>query len=257
MNQDLLVQTGLTTSQAKAYLSLIKSGATTPPDLAAEIGESRTNTYKILERLEEMGLVEQSAGSKKARYNATNPIALQKLIEGKRQTALDLEASVRSAMPQLLTYFYTYSNQPGVRFYSGKDALIQIYEDQLRTGKDVYFVRTPSDELYFGDILYKYMLKRAKLGITAHGLAPYSKQTKAYAEKNDVALKREIAWFPPDAYKSPVEVSIYGDKVSLISFGKEAIGTIIESPQIAEAFRELFIMARVGAEVLMDVPKTE
>ena len=45
--------------------------------------------------------------------------------------------------------------------------------------------------------------------------------------------------------------------VSLISFGKEAIGTIIESPQIAEAFREIFAMAQVGAEVLMDVPKTE
>ena len=34
-------------------------------------------------------------------------------------------------------------------------------------------------------------------------------------------------------------------------FSKEAIGVILESPQIAQALRELFGMAKIGAEELM------
>jgi hypothetical protein len=52
----------------------------------------------------------------------------------------------------------------------------------------------------------------------------------------------------PDHYTAPVEISSYGDKVSILSFGDEAIGMIIDSPQIAEANRQLFNLARLGAE---------
>jgi len=48
-----------------------------------------------------------------------------------------------------------------------------------------------------------------------------------------------------------VEVNVYGNKVSFISFGDETVGTIIESPQIAQAMRELYAMAQIGAEELM------
>lgn len=41
--------------------------------------------------------------------------------------------------------------------------------------------------------------------------------------------------------------SAYGDKVAIISFGEEATGTILESPQIAQAFQQLWGMARAGA----------
>ena len=47
---------------------------------------------------------------------------------------------------------------------------------------------------------------------------------------------------PENAYKSPVEIMIYGKKVALISYGETEITTIITSPVIAAAFREIFLM---------------
>lgn len=47
---------------------------------------------------------------------------------------------------------------------------------------------------------------------------------------------------PVDAYTSPVEIMIYGKKVALISYGETEIITIITSPVIASAFREIFAM---------------
>lgn len=251
MDIQTLKQLGLTYSQAKTYVELIKAGSLTPPQLASRIKESRTAAYMSLAKLEEIGLATKVGDAKKATYSPANPSALEKFIADKRKEVTAAEDLYRNSLPRLLTYYYSNRGEPGIRFYQGKDGLTKIYEDHLRIGQDVYFVRTMADEEYFGDVLYQYMQKRAKRGIKAHGLAPYTTGTFEYGQKNDKELNRDMAWFPPEAYKAPVEISIYGDKVSLISFGKEAIGTIIESPQIAEALRELFQMAKLGAKELM------
>ena len=49
---------------------------------------------------------------------------------------------------------------------------------------------------------------------------------------------------PEDAYTSPVEIMIYGKKVALISYGEAEIVTVITSPLIAAAFREIFLMLK-------------
>ncbi|HVS78830.1 MAG TPA: helix-turn-helix domain-containing protein [Candidatus Saccharimonadales bacterium] len=252
MDTQILQRLGLTNSQAKSYAELIKAGSLTPPQLAAKTKESRTAAYMALAKLEEIGLATKVGEAKKATYSPANPSALEKFIAAKRKEVSAAEDLYRASLPRLLTYYYSNRGEPGIRFYQGKEGLTKIYEDHLRTGQDVYFVRTMADEEYFGDVLYQYMNKRAKQNITAHGLAPYTPGTYEYAQKNDKELKRDMAWFPPKAYTAPVEISIYGDKVSLISFGKEAIGTIIESPQIAQALRELFAMAKLGAKELMN-----
>ena len=251
MNQQLLEQLGLTGSQAKTYLVLIRHGRLTPPMLAKKIGESRTAAYMSLKKLDEIGLAHKVDDVKKQAYEAANPSALDKFIAGKKEELARVEEAYRDSMSNMLSYYYAHRGEPGIQYFQGAEGLHKIYEDHLRTSEEVYFVRTPADEGHFGDILYKYMEQRAKAGIESHGLAPFSDRFYEWAEDNDERLKRDMAWFPADAYTAPVEIAIYGNKVSLISFGNEAVGTIIESPQIARALRELFGMAKVGAGELM------
>lgn len=251
MNQKLLEQLGLTASQAKTYVALIKHGRMTPPQLATRIKESRTAAYMSLKKLEEIGLAHRVDDAKKQAFEAANPSALDKYIAGKKEELARLEETYRDSMSNMLSYYYAHRGEPGIQYFQGAEGLHKIYEDHLRTGEEVLFVRTPADEGHFGDILYKYMEQRAKLGIASKGLAPFADSFYDWAKQNDGRLKREMAWFPADAYTAPVEIAIYGNKVSLISFGDETIGTIIESPQIALALRELFGMAKVGAGEMM------
>jgi sugar-specific transcriptional regulator TrmB len=246
MNEELLVSLGLNKTQAKAYIALVRHGAMSPPELAKATGETRTNAYTILDRLVELGLAKKDDHKKKLVYRVENPVALENLVKKHRDQALAQEKLVKDSMPALLNYFYTFSEQPGVRFFQGKDGIEEIYKDHLRTGKTTRIIRSWKDRDFFGKGVYNVWRKRpAKYGIKTVMLSPDVEDAN-----NDPALDKLLlwtrTWMTKEDYTAPVEWDIYGDKVSIISFGEEAIGMIIESPQIAESMRQIFALAERG-----------
>ena len=248
MDIQTLEQFGLNTTQAKAYLALIKNGSLTPPVLAAKIGETRTNSYAVLDKLVELGLAKKTDKNKKFSYRVENPIALEKLATRHRTEALQREKQVKDAMPALLNFFYTFSDQPGVRFFQGVEGIKEIYNDTLRTRQDIYLLRSPHDSDFMShDYFISYKSQRAKLGITTYVLSP---DVPSAIRDKEVDTKNKVkrTWLPKGAYTAPVELDIYGNKVALISFGEEAMGTIIESPQIADAMKQLFALVQAGAQ---------
>lgn len=251
MNEKTLTQLGLTSSQAKIYLALIKGGLMTPPELADSTQETRTNAYTVLEKLEELKLVKRSQKGKKLAYEAENPTSLERLMESRRKEVHLAEQQVKASMPALLSYFYTYQNRPGVRYFEGKDGILDMYRDQLRTGKDVYFIRSDDDKNLLGTKLYEFIEKRHELGLKIHGIEPAEEDVMRYASKNDERLGREMSWLPPEAYNEPVNIYTYGDKTAIISYAEETIGVLIESPQIAAAFRQLHAVVKIGADQIM------
>lgn len=240
MDVKTLTEIGLTGSQAKAYIFLVQHGSATPPDLATHTDETRSNAYKLLERLEELGLARKDEHAKKALYRIGHPSALEELAKKARETATQQEQRVKDAMPALLNFFYTYSDQPGIRFFQGKNGIRHIFEDMLRTRRTIYLLRSPADVRFYDEEFFaKFRKQRARLGIQTRALTP----DIASAVHNDEADKQNNfirTWLPADAYDANVEWDIYGDKVALISYGEEAIGMIIESPQIAASFRQIF-----------------
>lgn len=252
MNNKTLLDAGLSESQAKAYIALIQQGQLTPPQLASHIKESRTNSYMILERLEELGLVKKNELQKKLVYEPENPVALERLIEQRRNEILQTEKELKNSLPTLLNYFYTYQNKPGVKFFEGKDGIYKMYQDQLRVKKDVYFIRSEGDINLLGDKLYKIIEKRHELGIKIHGIEEGTEKLMKYSRENDEHLGREMTFFPLGAYTEPVNIYTYGDKTAIISFDKETIGILIESPQIAAAMRQLFTFLQLGARTMLN-----
>lgn len=240
-----LTSLGLTESQAKAYITLIQHGSITAPALALKIQETRTNAYKILDKLTDLGLAKKDESAKKIIYRAANPVALETLAIKERNEVLAREKQVRNAMPTLLNYFYTFSEQPGVRFFHGEDGLHELLNDILRVRKDVYVLRSPADGPFLGkDFFPSYQAKRAKLGIHTHIFLQDNPYSRAYSHQHDERLLIERAWLPSGDYNAAVEWDVYGDKVAIISYGQEAIGVMIESPQIAESFRQIFALLK-------------
>ncbi|HEY6736620.1 MAG TPA: helix-turn-helix domain-containing protein [Candidatus Saccharimonadia bacterium] len=247
MDASLLEQVGLNATQARAYLALISAGSLTPPQLSDKIQITRTNAYEVLKQLNELTLAVKSGSGTKLTYRPENPANLEKLMESRRNQVIEHETRLRGFMPQLMTYFYTYSEQPGVRFYQGKAGLIQIYEDILRTRQPVSLLRTPAENAFLGlEFMKNYIAQRVKLGITVDALTPDMPQANRDPDVDQAQLFTRT-WYAPTAYQAPVEIDIYGNKVALISFGHEAIGMIIESPQVAQAMRQVFQMMKLGA----------
>ena len=51
-------------------------------------------------------------------------------------------------------------------------------------------------------------------------------------------------FLPPNEYSSPVEIDIFGDNVAFINYSKDGMSTLIESPEIADAMRQMFLFAK-------------
>ncbi len=253
MDIELLTNTGLTEAQAKAYAALIEHSPITPPELSEQIGESRTNTYKILDQLEELGLARKDDIKKKIHYWALNPSALFDVVE-KELSEVELKRrKVEASMSSLQEAYLEHNERPGVRHFQGVQGLKAIYDDQIREGKEVVYLRATSDIRGFADnelhlIRNKFPANNIpRRAITQDRELPNPEPgPRIPIAQSDELMQLSRTWIDECDYDAPVEWSAYGDKLSIISFGDEVMGMIIESPQIAEGFRQMFKMLDEG-----------
>lgn len=251
MDTTLLEEIGLTAAQAKAYKALIELGAATAPQIAEIIDESRTNTYKVLDKLCEIELAQKDQHAAKTSYAPTNPAALSRLVERQVASLDTRQRKLTAAMPSLLDYYFTHAEQPGIKFYQGKERIKQVFTEMLKTGETLYLLRTPNDVRFYNPGFFaEIRQKRRALGIKTVGITPDTESANHDPELDKKDLF-DRTWISPDAYTANVEWNVAGDKVALLSYGKEAIGMIIESPQIAESFRQVFgLMQHAGVQIV-------
>lgn len=246
MNEEILQQAGLTKAETAIYTILVKNSPATPPKLADIAGESRTNTYKLLDSLEEKGLVSRDDSQKKLRYWANNPSNLLENLKTQRAKVEAAEKRFQDSLPAMIDEYFKYSEQPSIRYFHGIDGVMNVYKDQIKTGRDLVQIYAPS----LIDIIGReksHLLRNEfpKHNITQHvffaDAAPYAKpgEPSIPVAESDKIMQITRTWLHEDDLREPVEWTIYGNKLSIVSFGVELVGMIIESPQITASFREL------------------
>lgn len=246
MDVTTLVDMGLSPAQAKTYKILVESSSSTAPRLSLKIEETRTNTYKLLDKLCELGLATKEEVGKKLTYFPASPGALERLIESKT-AAIELQArKLKANLPSMLSYYLEHTEQPSIRYYQGLKGIEEIYQDQLDERSDIYLIRSWKDRDLFPAGTFSIWRKRPALyGLKTIVLAPDVEDANPSKEQ-DKKFLHERTWIKAEDYTAPVEWDIYGNKVSIISFGTEAMGIVIESEQIADSMRQLFQIIQKG-----------
>jgi sugar-specific transcriptional regulator TrmB len=247
MNTTILVEAGLTEPEANAYTFLVTNSPIAPPRLAELIKESRTNTYKLLESLEELGLAQKDESEKKIKYWAKNPSSLLQVVQEKKQIAELQAKKLESSLPDLVNEFLKHNEQPGVRFFQGKEGIKQIFADQIATGKNVTFVRSTADsKLYGHKTMRELRTVFAQNNIYRKTFSPDSPDIPINWKDSDESRLLTRTFMHKNDYTASVEWDVYGDKLAIISYGEEAIGMIIDSPQVAEGFKQLLNLVDKG-----------
>lgn len=240
MDVNILEDIGLTKIQATTYKKLVELGETTAPHIASIVGESRTNAYKILDKLCSIGLATKDSSGIKVRYYPASPAALEQLVQAQSEQIALRSRKLEAALPHMLDFFFQHSEQPSIRYFQGKEGVQNVFRDMLKTGKDIYLLRSPGDVSFYDETFFaEFRKKRAQLGIRTYALTP-DVPSAIHDPAIDIKNKFVRTWLAPDAYTANVEWDVYGNKVALISYGEEAIATIIESGQIADSFRQVF-----------------
>lgn len=240
MDTAIIRKAGLTESQAKGYLALVEHGSLTPTELATQTDETRTNAYAVADKLVQLGLATKKDG-KPAKYTASHPSSLELLAEKRRKAIIQSEQAVKGGLAPLIDLFYANTEMPGTQTYQGIDGIKAVYNDTLKAGKDIYLVRTTADAPDLGiEYLDAYRAKRAQTGIHTYALTPDTPVGRQHAESGeDTKMLFHRTFLPDDSYTAPVEIDIYGNKIALIAFGETQMATVITSPLIAEAMRQL------------------
>ncbi|MCR5832832.1 MAG: hypothetical protein K6G36_02790 [Candidatus Saccharibacteria bacterium] len=243
METELLIQAGLTEVQAKIYLYLIEHGQSTPTEIAKGIGENRTTIYPAAEKLEALEIISQKDRGKIAAYVPNHPAVLEGLAEKRLRKVARQAKNLESNLPSLINYFNERQNTPGATTFYGQEGVKMIWDKVIATKKPFYFVRSRYDVIANKEMLQEFKHARVEAGIKSEDITASEftdNKSKEMLEK--YLLTRTL--LPPNEYDSPIEIDIFGDNVAFINFSKDGMSTIIESPEIADAMRQMFLFAK-------------
>lgn len=218
-------------------------------EIAKKIKRSRAIVYKEVEELEKMGLVnKKEKPGRVAVFSAGHPSLLKKLIEKKEAQLKKDKNLLDSYLPDIVSSYNLNHNRPGIRFYEGVNGLKEIYEEILDEGKDFYLIRTAYEPIYnnvVAPIVEDFIKERVERKIKVSAIVP--------SDIDDTA--KDALWLmqrfnvDKEMYTAPVELDIFGNKVAILSFGEELVGVVIESKQIAQSLKQIFVLASFASKM--------
>lgn len=235
-----LVATGLNELQAAAYLLLLDTGRIPPPNAARKLHISRTNAYKLFERLEEMGIAKKTTHQKVVAYEPRNPLALSNLVSEQRNIAAQREDAVRDVLAELTERFEAEAGKPSVVIRSGKSAVIEAYKQQLLQKSDVYFLRSRSDIPTLGfETMHDIRITPERHGQKRFGITP-DRAIGTNTSQGDSRSALTRTWVKEEDYTAPVEWSASGSTLLIVVFGARPYAITIQDRTVTDAYVQMW-----------------
>ena len=246
--EDALIAVGLSKNETKIYLALLELGKGTVSEITRKANLNRTTGYDVLDGLVAKGLASVSGKEPKQEYIAESPDKIEALLKREISATEEHLKEIKNILPELKS-LHNVAGRPKVRFYEGKQGLIDVYEDTLTSHETILAYATVDDmHRALPNYFPEYYKRRAEKGVAIRAIIPATEIGKERASKDKEEM-RETALIPPDKYYFSPEINIYDDKVMIASW-REKLGIIIESAEIADAMKKIHELAWAEAKRL-------
>ena len=240
MDTKSLTAVGLSPLQAEAYALLIEHGELKPPVAARQLKLTRTNAYKVLDKLVELKLARKTEDGKKLTYSPTHPMALADLASQYRAEATAREEAANTAMQSLLRQYYMHSDTPGTQTASGPKAVADLYRTQIALREDLYFIRTTADIPSMGfDTMHELRTAPSRHGNQRHGILSVRESDTTNPEAHNRS-NLEVTWLERGKYTTPVEWSATESSLLMVIYGEEPQAILITNPLVGAAFIQIW-----------------
>lgn len=246
--EEILIDMGLDRYEAKIYLALLDLGRARLSDIARKVGTNHVNTLYKLRGLEKKWLAFRVEIGKQKYYQVNNPwhglrVFLQKQVdEVHRKSTL-----MQECMEGFMIQYKALSERPEVKFYEGSEAAKGLQTEIQNTKFDELLEFTNLDAAWKAVPLAKRRLHKREF-----------KKAKRYARSIYTSEKGRILprkhkrtlnfYIPSSKFLFEGEISIFGDKVALMSFGaEEQFSVVVRNKNIAQTMKSLFELAIEGS----------
>ena len=237
---------GLSEKEAKVYLAALEIGRATADQLSKHTKIARPTTYLQIKNLMASGLMSTFEEGKKTYFIPEAPSALVRLLEKKKAEFRTGETLLTSLLPLLTQQYEGAGERPVVRFFPGKDGILTVREEVLKTKKkamNVIFSPGKLVQLFGDQYAQEYSKKRTALNI--HSRAIYSQGEAIDTSVIDRLTERRV--FKKDALALSIDIYLFDDKVAIVSLEGNVFGLVIHSAQITESMKAIFEILWVAA----------
>ncbi len=223
---DELKHSGLTKSESKVYLALLRKGSSKAGTIAKESELDRTSTYNCLKSLLHKGLVSYVVIGKIKYFQALNPNNLEIYIKDKLDT-------IKQILPELQQLYKSTKLQENVRLFKGNKGVKYILDDIVKEGKDNCIFGSEGQlkerQPYYAK-RFLAQLQEKKISVRSIIRKSRKKYNTKLQEYRYISMATE----------SPVVTNIYGNKISIIIWSEIPEIIMIDNKTAADAYREYF-----------------
>ncbi len=234
--EDVLKEFGLTPTETKAYLALLKLGEATVPEVVKKTGLHKPNAYNALNSLEKKGLVSQIRKEHKLFYSALNPEKLFGILESKKE-------DLNSIFPVLKQFYHAKKTKREVNILSGREGLKTIFRDIESIGKEICLIGSAMQTfsmLGYNALQLLKRLEKRKIAIKAV-ILDKEKVREQISEIQKQVKIGEVKFYP-EKYFSPTTCITYADRLVFELWEDEPLIIWIKDGQLAKTFRNYFEM---------------
>ena len=231
---------GLSDKEAKVYLAMLELGPASVLEIAAKAGINRPTAYVQIESLKKIGLVSSQTKGKKQLFIAESPSQLEHLIERKKKEVSDQQDVLKKIIPELSSIFKLGDQKPLVRYFEGKEGLLRMQEEFLKTKSGEILGVFSADSIYalFPNHKDTYTVRRIKKKILSKVI--YTSKKGHILEETDTESLRVSKYLPPEKMPFTADITIYDNNIAISSLKGKVEGTIITDAEVANSFKALF-----------------
>ncbi len=237
-DEKILIEAGLSEEQSAIYSALLDKGPMKAGPISSWTGLKRGLVYKVLDQLENMGLVSKKGGEGTvAVFSPSHPSRLAEIMEQKEKSFALAKETIMFSLGNLSSKFNLLSGKPNVQFYEGKDAIDKITSDYPKKDTEIrQWIDISEAMKIMGDSTVSYLKERIKKGISKRMIISLTEENKNYVKNGS-----ELTSFKGINKNLPTAIQVYDDTVAMLTLSKEKnIGLIIEDKDISLTLKNIF-----------------
>jgi len=240
----VLKQIGLTPNEIDIYLIALGCGSQPASIIAKRARINRATSYSVLKTLIQKGLIIQIKKAQGTYFHAKDPEALLQYLDDKKANLEKQKNVIKNHIEEMRAKKIHETTKPQVTFYEDMEGIKQIHEDILKTSKEKtihsFIPHNMEGEGFLDFLFFDFIKRRIENNIFIEVIAPES-EIGNKIQDNDKKSLRLTKIIPKENCTFESEVTIYGEKIALISYKEEEmIGLIVESPSMSKTMKQIF-----------------
>jgi len=236
----IITEAGFSDKETAVYLTILKVGRGTVMEVAKSAGVDRTTTYRILQDLLKIPLVQTFKEGKKAQWAALHPRYLVDYIQKKKKVVQEL-------FPELEALYNLNEEKPKLAYFEGEEGLADLIQQMVSEtkyrGEFLSFSAPGAASGYFTTKKFLEVAKeRVKKQIMSRILIPNIEGIPDYKVGEDWKNWRHVKIVDPEKFPFKASFDIWNNMVAILTVRSHPIGVVIESKDISDTLRSVFEM---------------